>query len=70
MRKDEAVMCADEYVQIADVFLVGAYNHMEHIKTVLKKEDVHIKFAMDLAQANIWSSIRTLDNMIKRLKET
>ena len=59
----------DNYVQIVDVFLVGAYNHIENIKKVLKKEDVHIKLALDLAQANVWGGIRTLDDMTKRLKE-
>jgi len=68
MNKNEAVKSVNDYVQIADVFLVGAYNHVESIKKVLKKGDIHIKFALDLAQANMWGAIRTLDDMIKRLE--
>ena len=69
MNKNETVKSANDYVQIADVFLVGAYNHIENIKKVLRKSDVHIKLSLDLAQANVESGIRTLNSMIKRLKE-
>ena len=65
MSKNKTIESVNNYVKIADVFLVGAYNHMEDIKKILKKSDVHIKLALDLAQANVASSIRTLDCMIK-----
>jgi len=69
MSKNEMMRSVDDYIQITNVFLVGAYNHVENIKKVLKKNDVHIKLSLNLAQVNIGSGIRTLDSMIKRLKE-
>jgi len=68
MSKNETIESVNNYVQIANVFLVGAYNHMENIKKILKKSDVHIKLSLDLAQANVASGIRTLDCMIKEVE--
>ena len=67
MTKSETVSTAKEYVSITDIFLVGSYNHIEHVKEYLKK-DVGAQLALTLSQANIASAIRQLDRMMDRLE--
>lgn len=67
MTKSETVSTAEQYVGVTDVFLVGSYNHIEHVKEYLKK-DVGAKLALTLAQSNIALAIRQLDRMMERLE--
>lgn len=67
MNKSETISTTKQYVDITDIFLVGSYNHIEHVKEYLKK-DVGAKLALTLAQSNIASAIGQLDRMMKRLE--